>query len=168
MSQVSQDASAFFGIVSDAFDGRATLAQAGQRLDALGGAIQAQAAKDVADVEALLGPKATAAINAGIAGLQPILATGLQLADDDIAPYLAAGAKAAEGAVDTVFDAAFPEAAALNPALNAWMDAQAASLKAGIDAQTAAWKAKLAANPVPAAAAPVGDELKPVVEPSGL
>jgi len=153
MSQISGDVEQFFGIVSNLFDGKATLAQTGTALDTLGSTIQSQVQRDVAGVENLLGPQAAAEINTGLQGLQGALGGAVTLLDADVAPYFAAGAKAVEGAVDTVMDAAIPGGAALNPLVNGGIDTIAAGLKATIDAQAAAWKAKLAANTATTAAA---------------
>ena len=146
MSQISGDASQFFGIVSNLFDGKADLAQTGAALNSLGSTIQSQVQRDITGVENLLGPQAAAEINTGIQSLQGALGGAVTLVDADIAPYFASAAKAVEGGVDTVMDAAIPGGAALNPLVNGGIDAIAAGLKAAIDAQAAAWKAKLAGN----------------------
>ncbi|HEY3797963.1 MAG TPA: hypothetical protein VGL58_06375 [Caulobacteraceae bacterium] len=131
--------------VSDLFDGKATLAQVSQRLQTLGASIAQQVKAGAAKAEALLGPQATAAIDAGLANIAQAGGAAVILLDDDLAPYMAAGAKAVEGAVDTVMDAAIPGGAALNPLVNGGIDTIAGGLKAAIDAQAAAWKGRLAA-----------------------
>ena len=146
MSQVSSDAAAFGAIVSNYFDGKATPAQTGAALAALGKTIDTQVKTDAQQVASLLGPQATAQITTGLAAVQQAAGGALIVLDDDVTPYLASGAKAVEGAFDTVLNAAVPGSAILNPLVNGGIDAIAAGLKAAIDAQAAAWKAKLAAN----------------------
>lgn len=146
MSEIIQDAEAFGGIVSDLFDGKASLEQAGQRLGALATTIGGQVKTATGKVESLLGPQAVAAITTGAQDIQQAAGGALMVLDDDVAPYLAAGAKAAEGALDTVMDAAIPGGSTLNTLVNGGIDAIASGLKAAIDGQAAAWKAKLAGN----------------------
>ncbi len=146
MSQISTDISTFGSIVSNFFDGKANLSQTGSALENLGKTIGGQISGDVKKVETFLGPQATQAINTGFQDIQQAAGGAITLLDDDVAPYLAAGAKAVEGAVDTIMDAAIPGGTTLNPLVNGGIDAVANGLKAAIDAQAAAWKAKLAAS----------------------
>lgn len=151
MSQVSTDVRAFFGIASDLFDGKASLSQAGQRLDALGQTIASQVKTDVAEVESFLGPQAAANINAGLNDAKQALGAGLAIVDADLAPYVAGATKAAEGAVDAVLTASLGAGAAvINPLVNGGIDSLAGALKAAIDSQAAAWKARLATAGQPA------------------
>lgn len=146
MSQVSTDLHTLGGIVSDLFDGKATLTEAGQRLAALGSVISGQIKTDVGQLATVLGPQATASIKTGLADIEQAASAAVTILDADIAPYVASGAKAAEGAIDTVLDAAIPGGAALNPLVNGGIDALAGALKAAIDARATQWKAQLAAN----------------------
>lgn len=144
------DLSAFLNIVSSTFDGKLTLDQANQRLGQLGQTVIGQVESGVQKVENLLGPEASADINAGLQDVQQALGGAVALADADLAPYLASGAKAVEGAVDTVLTVATKGGAApLIPLVNGGIDQLAAGLKAAIDAQAAYWKAKLALNTIP-------------------
>ncbi len=145
MSQISTDISTFGSIVSNFFDGKANLSQTGTALENLGKTIGGQISGDVKKVETFLGPQATQEINTGLQGIQQAAGGAIMLVDADVAPYLASGAKAVEGAVDTIMDAVIPGGAQLNPLVNGGIDAVANGLKAAIDAQAAAWKAKLTA-----------------------
>jgi hypothetical protein len=158
MSQLSADIRAFGGILSDLFDRKATPEQAWGRLGALCQTISGQvsadlgvASQDVAKIEQALGPQATAQIAASLADAKNVAIAGLQLVDQDLQPYVAAGLKMAEGAVDGVVDAAIPGGGgvALNPLINNGLDALGALLKSAIDTQVAARKAQLAAITLP-------------------
>lgn len=146
MSQLTSDAKAFFGIFSNLVGGHISLSQAGTQFDQLGQTIAGQAKSDIASAEKLLGPAAAAEINAGLAVVQQGAATVLTVLDADASPYFTAGAKAIEGAVDTVMDAVIPGGALLNTPVNGYIDSLAAGLHAAVDSQVAAWKAKLAAK----------------------
>ena len=151
MSQASVDVAALGSIISNFFDGKADGPKSLAALESLGATIGQQIKTDTGQAASILGPQATAEIQAGWAGIQTAAGNAIELLDADAAPYMAAAAKAVEGGLDTIMDAVVPGGAALNGLVNGGVDTIVAGLKAALDAQAAAWKAKLAANAVKAA-----------------